>query len=373
LYSWVTNPKKTYDESGDDYIKSVVDEWMPKAGIMSPQGVTEEQVESVVAYLESGTAECGPGGDVGSCPTPEEEEEEGIAWAFWFILGAAIMIILFASAGVKRQLRDVNRRKQGLDPLPDTSFFDELRTVMWKHKAATSVIILIFVAGGLTDGWYTLKDVGVYGGFEDRKENYRPTQPIDFSHRIHAGCNEISCVYCHSSAEKSKHSGIPSTNVCMNCHKYIKEGKRENSVEEISKIYNAIGFDREAGVYVDDYDSLSDEAKAIYKEDEFGQPVKWVKVHNLPDHVYFNHAQHVTVGEVECQTCHGQVQEMEKVQQMAPLSMGWCINCHRKTEVKFNDTYYSAYEDYHKEIKAGDRKGVTVEDIGGLECQKCHY
>jgi hypothetical protein len=103
-------------------------------------------------------------------------------------------------------------------------------------------------------------------------------------------------------------------------------------------------------------------------------PIEWVRVHNLPDHAYFNHAQHVTVGKVECQTCHGEVEKMEVLAQASPLSMGWCINCHRQTEVKFTDNpYYANYVQYHEEMAAGKRSKVTVADIGGLECQKCHY
>ena len=112
----------------------------------------------------------------------------------------------------------------------------------------------------------------------------------------------------------------------------------------------------------------NDQKKSVYG------PIEWTRIHNLPDHVYFNHAQHVTVGEVECQTCHGKVEEMEVLEQHAPLSMGWCINCHRETEVQFEgNEYYESYAKYHEELDNGTREKVTVEDIGGLECQKCHY
>ena len=165
-------------------------------------------------------------------------------------------------------------------------------------------------------------------------QGYQPDQPIWFSHKIHAGTYEIDCQYCHTGASKGKNAWIPSTNVCMNCHKAIKVGSISGEAE-ISKIYNH------------------------YENDI---PIEWVRIHNLPDLAYFNHQQHVVAGEVECQTCHGPIEEMDVVYQYAPLSMGWCINCHRETEVQ-SDLYEAlGRDDVH-----------TVEDIGGLDCARCHY
>jgi hypothetical protein len=188
------------------------------------------------------------------------------------------------------------------------------------------------------------------------EQGYQPEQPIAFSHALHAGENQIDCQYCHYGAEKGKHSNIPSVSLCMNCHMYVQEGSKYGT-EEIDKIYAAVGFDRETSQYIDGYEQ---------------KPVKWVRIHNLPDLAYFNHAQHVNAGNIECQTCHGPVQEMEEVYQYSPLTMGWCINCHRETEVDVKDNGY--YEEMHEKLKAkhGDGK-ITVEMIGGLECGKCHY
>ena len=197
-------------------------------------------------------------------------------------------------------------------------------------------------------------------------QGYMPVQPIHYSHRIHAGDNEIDCKYCHSSARVSKQSGIPSLNVCMNCHKTIStvadetlaEGKSEYGVDynkEIQKLYKAVGWD---------------EANQQYTGET--EPVKWVRIHNLPDFAYFNHSQHVTVGGIECQKCHGPVEEMEIMYQDAPLTMGWCINCHRETNVKVEGNAY--YEKIHEELskKYGVDK-LTAAQMGGLECGKCHY
>jgi hypothetical protein len=192
--------------------------------------------------------------------------------------------------------------------------------------------------------------IGVYQG-------YAPEQPIKFSHEIHAGQNQIACVYCHSGVEKSKHANIPSANVCMNCHAYIQEGAVSGK-EEINKIYAALDYNPETRVYGPNK-----------------KPIEWIRVHNLPDHVYFNHSQHVKVGKIECTQCHGAVDSMAVVKQNSPLTMGWCIDCHRKTEVDYKDNKY--YEELHKQFvndpayKKGDK--FTIGKIGGLECSKCHY
>ena len=197
-------------------------------------------------------------------------------------------------------------------------------------------------------------------------QGYAPIQPIHYSHKIHAGENGIDCKYCHSSARVSKHSGIPSLNVCMNCHKNIAEfqGSKDSTyveytkefyTAEIQKLYDAVGWD-----------------KATQKYTGKTRPVKWVRIHNLPDFVYFNHAQHVTVGGIECQKCHGKVESFEVMKQDQPLTMGWCINCHRETNVKVEDNGY--YKKIHEQLskKLGVSK-LTAAQMGGLECGKCHY
>jgi hypothetical protein len=206
-----------------------------------------------------------------------------------------------------------------------------------------------------------------------RMQGYQPEQPIYYSHKVHAGTNQISCLYCHGGAQDSKHANVPSVNTCMNCHKAIKEykgdpivkedGSTVNGTAEIQKLYAYAGWNAEKNVY-----------------DKPGKPIEWVKIHNLPDHVYFNHSQHIKVGKQNCQTCHGNIQEMPEVAQFSDLSMGWCINCHRESKVDFYDKatgegnkFYSIYEKFHNDIKAGKMDSVTVEKIGGTECQKCHY
>ncbi len=156
----------------------------------------------------------------------------------------------------------------------------------------------------------------------DSNQGYRPVQPIAFSHKVHALDNEISCLYCHYSARKSRHASIPPLNLCMNCHTQIKKDSAE-----IKKIKNAM------------------EAK---------QSIEWIKVHRLSDFVYFNHAQHVVVGKVACQECHGNVEKMARVEQISHQTMGWCIDCHRKNNV-------------------GGHESKSPKLLGGLDCAKCHY
>ncbi len=180
-----------------------------------------------------------------------------------------------------------------------------------------------------------------------RSPGYAPDQPIKFSHRIHAGQNQIDCLYCHNAAEHSKSAGIPSAGLCLNCHDLVvKEGSRSGSFE-INKIKRAV---------------------------DKGIPIVWNRVYSLPDHVFFSHAQHVNAGKITCATCHGAVEEMDILRQNNDLSMGWCVNCHRDTEVQFIDNaFYGKYAKLHGELKSGGRDKVSVEDIGGIECMKCHY
>ncbi len=223
-------------------------------------------------------------------------------------------------------------------------------------------IFLLLAAAYFAFGW--MMQVGIDLGYE-------PIQPIHYSHKIHAGDNKIECKYCHSSARVSKQSGIPSLNVCMNCHKSIYEyqGNPEGPTKEdlangytnefytgeIQKLYKAVGWDEENQKYTGET-----------------QPVEWVQVHNLPDLVYFDHSQHVSVAEIECQTCHGPVEEMEIVSQYSPLTMGWCINCHKETNVKVEGNEY--YTKIHEELsKKYGVDQLTAAQMGGLECGKCHY
>jgi hypothetical protein len=216
---------------------------------------------------------------------------------------------------------------------------DAIYTKFLKYKAINLIIIL---AAGLYVTKVTAHEAIALG----RSQNYEPDQPVKFSHAVHAKQNQIDCLYCHASAEYSKVAGIPSANVCLNCHTLVREGTRTGKFE-INKIHAAV---------------------------ENNTPIEWVKIHNLPDYTYFNHSQHISVGKITCQTCHGDIQDMDRVKQVQDLSMGWCINCHRTTEVQFTkNAFYDKYEKLHQELKEGKIDRVTAEKVGGTDCMKCHY
>ena len=294
------------------------------------------------------------GAETGNQAPPENN------WLYIYI-SVALLILVTVLYKVNQALDRAASEKQGLPTY-------KILPVMRNKLVIALVCICVFILAG-----YWLVNGAINEG---RQQNYQPKQPIFYSHNVHAGINQINCLYCHSSAEKSRQAMIPSTNVCMNCHKqinsytgadkyplYTAEGVKVDGTKEIQKLYEYAGWDP---------------AKKDYNRDANGnilaKPIEWVKIHNLPDHVYFNHSQHVKVGKVQCQKCHGEITDMDEVYQFAPLSMGWCINCHRQTNIQFQDNnYYSNFEKFHKELKEGKRTGVTVAEIGGLECQKCHY
>jgi hypothetical protein len=227
------------------------------------------------------------------------------------------------------------------------------------NKFLHFLLVIFFLLSSAYLGFSYLMQIGVDQG-------YQPIQPIEFSHKIHAGDNKIDCQYCHSSAKHSKTSGIPSANVCMNCHMNISEvadgtmvGNHGKDVldKEIQKLYDAVGWDAENVKYIEGYKK---------------KPIAWVRIHNLPDFAYYNHSQHVTVAGIKCQKCHGPVEEMDEVYQYAPLTMDWCITCHKESEIDMTENGY--YKKIHEQLanKFGIEK-VTEAQMGGMECGKCHY
>jgi mono/diheme cytochrome c family protein len=213
-----------------------------------------------------------------------------------------------------------------------------------KNKKLVFFVILCGTIALGSWSWVTMWNTNVHQG-------YQPVQPIKYSHKLHAGVMKMECQYCHTGAFKSKNASIPSLNVCMNCHKSVK-----TESPEIHKIYDALGYDPNTAKY--------DSTKA--------KPMQWVRVHNLPDLAYFNHSQHVKVGNIKCQTCHGPVQTMQEVYQYSPLTMKWCIQCHKRTEVNYKgNAYYDNMIQVHERLKKGEK--VTAALLGGIECAKCHY
>lgn len=338
-------------------------------------GLSNDDIKAILYYGENSTAGTG----AASAEVVEVAEDTSVYanWLLGFLI-VALAIAAFALSKISKTLSKAAAEKSGIAETESVPF--------WRSGFLRTSLIVLAVA--LT--FYLLAVQAIALG---RQQGYQPMQPIKYSHALHAGEFEIDCKYCHTAAEEGKHSNIPSTNVCMNCHKLIQTGPKYGR-KEIAKIYAAIGYNPLQGTYFDrenttdkqykdafikflDQDKDNKNTTAATQADidavlaMLNKPVEWVRVHNLPDHVYFNHAQHVNVGKVECQTCHGDVQNMEVVEQHAPLSMGWCINCHRNTEIDLGNEYYKDFDKLHKMKEM--HKSVTVEDIGGTDCQKCHY
>ncbi len=339
LQKWIVNNAELR-ASGDAEALEVFNEYNGSIMPAFP-GLSESDVMDILAYTVAGTPP----------PLPPENPDAPVAAEDdntipLLVLGGILAFLVYLLVVVKNTLK----RVQGQ---PTSSLAEDAnvitRTALKNPKIVT--LLTIFMAIVFFQQLYiALSAVNV-------SENYQPEQPIAFSHKIHAGQNQIDCNYCHYGARKGKHSNIPSAGVCMNCHAQIQEGA-ETGTEEIAKIYAAVGWDPETFQYIEDY-----------KE----KPIKWIRIHNLPDLAYFNHSQHVTAGQIACQTCHGPIQEMEEVYQYSPLTMGWCINCHRETQVQVKTNDY--YTEMHAKLKEkyGEDAQITVEMIGGLECGKCHY
>ncbi len=350
LYAWIHNPPAFMKTN--EYAQSLQKEYQT---MMTPfPGLSEKDIDAIVGYVnkEAAAAATKTAGGGSSSGAAQSANDSGDSTLLFGVLTLILAIVAFVLLQVNANLRKLADDKEGIparEPIP-----------FWKNRSyITFATLILFLVGG-----YFTVDGAIGLG---RSQNYEPVQPIFYSHKVHAGVNQISCLYCHGGAQEGKHANIPSVNICMNCHLAINEytgekltdgeGKEVNGTAEIQKLYKFAGF--EAG-------KPWDASKA--------KPIEWIKIHSLPDHVYFNHAQHVNAGRVACQTCHGEIQHMNEVYQFAPLSMGWCVNCHRETKVQFQENgFYSIYEKYHDAIKNGTMDSVTVEQIGGTECQKCHY
>ena len=353
LYSWIRNGTQMIKD-GDPQAVAIWEEYNRAVMTNYPQ-FSDEQIDNILAYTNFT-----PPPPTNTTAVTAESSSQGSSISLNIILAVTILIftilIVMLFLVQRTLIKIANASGVKIETETKTNI-----TPLWQTIVKNQFLIFIMVVGFLLSSAYFtygyLMQVGIDQG-------YAPIQPIHYSHKIHAGANQIECKYCHSSARVSKHSGIPSLNVCMNCHEYIAEYNGEEDLEngytrdfytnEIKKLYSAVGWDEENQVYTGNT-----------------KPVKWVRIHNLPDFVYFNHAQHAQVAKIECQTCHGPVEEMEIMYQYSPLTMGWCIDCHRESNVdKDNEYYQKVHEELSK--KYGVEK-LTVAQLGGIECAKCHY
>ena len=354
LYKWINNSSAMIKAGDPAAVKLFAEN---NNAVMTPfPQLSTTDIDNILAYTSepAPVAEKPKGGADGETAGADSGASSTVVLGLLIVVLAVLITMLVL---VNRTLRRVAAANNAefLANEPKVSLWQAY--VKNQFLVLVTAILLMLVSSYFLYGY--LMQVGVDQGYE-------PIQPIHFSHKIHAGDNGIDCKYCHSSARVSKTSGIPSLNVCMNCHKNISEfqGDKDSTYVdhskefysgEIKKLYDAVGWDATAQKYTGKQ-----------------KPVKWVRVHNLPDFVYFNHSQHVSVAGVECQTCHGPVETMEVMRQHSPLTMGWCVNCHRETDVKVegNDYYKKIHDGLAK--KYGKQK-LTAADMGGTECGKCHY
>jgi mono/diheme cytochrome c family protein len=353
LAKWIKN-NVAVTASGDAYAKKLVAD-NNGAQMTVFTDLSDADVKAIIDYVKKGPP--APITPVVVTPTGGGAAQDQGVDPLAILLGviAFLVILIGVLRGVRYSLKNLANEKEGLPVEEQKGPLSEIKTWVENNKTKAGVLIIIITFCLLSSGWYALKGIGVY-------EGYHPSQPIAFSHKIHAGDNAINCQYCHAGVEKSKTAGIPTVNVCMNCHKGISKGPSgEKGTAEIAKIYEAAGFDPEKGVY-----------------NKPSKPIQWVKVHNLPDFVFFSHQQHVKVGKQDCANCHGDVKEMTTVKQDKQLTMGWCVDCHKKTEVPgMKENPY--YESLHKKLaekyknRPVEDRVLTVDKMGGIECAKCHY
>jgi mono/diheme cytochrome c family protein len=337
LLKWIRNPQAVI-ASGDPYAVKLYEKWN-KAQMTAYASWSDAEIKSVLAYIKEEGAKAPVAAAAPAGGTGADGSEAGAAGGFttltlWIVLGASGIIILLLSL-LQRQYRMLYEERVASGRISET----ELK----QFNLALRLKPLHLVGGGLTlilvsgVGWGV--DMAQHIGIQ---QGYQPTQPVAFSHELHAGAHEIACTYCHTGAERGKSATIPAVNVCMNCHNQIKKES-----PEIKKIWTAY---------------------------ETNTPIQWVRIHNLPDFGYFNHYQHYKVAGIQCQTCHGPIETMPEVYQHSQLTMGWCINCHRETKVNLDNGYYQQVHGNSKAfVQAVSDKGLTIANLGGLDCAKCHY
>lgn len=363
-YDWVHNSSDVI-ASGNSYAANLFKEYNNTTMTAFPQ-LSKEDIDAILTYADKGEPKP-PVDIISQNPNGGPTTDEGNPWFMIIIILVLLIAIIAVLRYTKLNLRNAYNEKEGLEQEETLPFLDASRKWVNDNKKIVAVIGVFLFGVLVVKGWYALKGVGVYA--EEVKPGkwvgYHPSQPINFSHKIHAGDNGIQCQYCHSGVEKSKTAGIPPAMVCMNCHKVIDQNQAgtDASKQEIAKIYFAVGWDPVKRVYTGET-----------------HPIVWNKVHVLPDHVFFSHQQHVVVGKQDCANCHGDVKTMGTIEQQRPLTMGWCINCHRETPVDMGEDkdgkytgngYYAALHEKMKE-KYKDQP-ITVSMVGGIECARCHY
>ena len=369
IYQWVNNWQTA---AANDPYAAEVSKWSPTA-MSAFQDLKKEEIDAILDWVDAqpdpALAGAAGGADAANA-TNLALEEESNSWV-WLIMGVIFVIVIMAVGGVRRQLKIATSEDGEAEKM---TYCEELRALAWKYRLQVGLVSLVVVISIIVALFQSLYSINIM-------EGYQPSQPIVFPHAQHAGINGIDCKYCHNSVAKSKSASLPSVNVCMNCHKQI-DGEGKEYAPQIKKIYAAAGWDKEGMKYTGKTD-----------------PIVWNKVHVLPEHVYFNHSQHVVVGGIDCKQCHGDMTQMTETAKVQPveelnkiegnikltrktLTMGWCIECHGKKDVAIGNGKNGYYDEIHRRLKQdpklyaqylnNDGK-VTANELGGWECAKCHY
>jgi len=330
LYSWIKNSAALI-KSGDDQAVAIYEEYNKVAMNAFPQ-LSNEDIDNILAYTDY-VPEPVVNANAAAVTINSDSDSSLTNDIVLVLLTVVLLVLITMLFLVTKTLRNI-AEKNGINVENKQGSKFSIWQAFIKNQFLIFVSVILLLLSSAYFAYGYMMQIGVDQG-------YMPVQPIHYSHKIHAGANQIECQYCHSSARISKHSGIPSLNVCMNCHENIADYNGEEDLEkgytkdfytnEIKKLYKAVGWDEETQSYTGDT-----------------EPVKWVRIHNLPDFVYFNHSQHVSLAGIDCQKCHGPVEEMEILYQYSPLTMGWCIDCHRESNIKVKDNEY--YTKIHEEL-----------------------
>ena len=343
LYDWVRNSAAVI-KKGYPRAVAVYNEYNKIQMSAFPE-LKNADIDAILGYINTGGAKAAAATAApaeGNAAPDAGESDSNLLYGILTLVLAVIALILLQVNSNLRKMSDETEGARTAEPIP-----------FYRNKAYIAIFAIMLFLGG---GYMTFQGAQGLG----RSKNYQPEQPIFYSHTVHAGINQINCLYCHGGAQDSKHSNIPSVNVCMNCHMgineyakgpqlYREDGSKVDGTAEIQKLYQFAGWDPSKKVYTGK-----------------GKAIEWVRIHNLPDHVYFNHSQHVTAGKQNCQTCHGEIQKMDEVYQYSDLSMGWCINCHRETNVKVQDNGY--YDKIHEALTKKYGKKIPCHQLqSGLQ------
>lgn len=353
LLKWIKNAP-AFIASGDAKAVKAA-EFSPAMMSAFPE-LSDDDVKNIIAYVKVGDPKPAVDPNAAAGGAAPGANTGGVSNFMLFGLIAVIIIAFLVIVVLNRVISTLERvmlQKKGIEvEEEETEAKDRFAGLkkLSKNKKFILFIVLLSVIFLGSAGWKGMWETGVHTG-------YQPVQPIKFSHQLHAGLNKINCQYCHSGAFTSKNASIPSLSVCMNCHNYVTASQKYEgkTSPEILKIYSALDYNESTKAYGNNT-----------------KPVEWIRIHNLPDLAYFNHSQHVSVAGIECQNCHGPIETMVEIYQYSPLTMKWCINCHKTTEVNHKDNpYYDKLIAAHDKLKKGEK--VTAAVLGGLECGKCHY